>query len=371
MPRRRKPQPRPHERARGSGTVRLLPSGRWQAIRAREHGTQHRPSRTFADRALAEAWAAGEPKHQTLTLGVWLNRQLALQWPSYRPSTQENYTRYVAACAPLASRPLADLTLDDWQMLTNVLLDRWARSRVRVWRQAINSLLKPAIRRFIDHNHLRDVKLPRAVDQPARAWKREEVARLLVACQRDRHAVWFQIAIGTGARLGELRALTWADVDLRERRISITKSMNNGKQTIGPTKSGKHRTVDLPDELVPVLTAHRARQKPSQRLVFGDPHDRAYSGTTYWRVVQRICDRAGVRRLPQHSLRHAAASTMLAAGVSPVEVAAQLGHTVGTLLSTYSHLINADERRGARALGALFSAVSEPAITDFGAGAEV
>jgi integrase len=306
-----------------------------------------------------------------MTLGTWLNRQLALQWPSYRPSTQENYTRYVAACALLAARPLAELTLDDWQALTNALLDRWARSRVRVWRQAINSLLKPAVRRFIDHNHLRDVKLPRAVDQPARAWKREEVARLLVACKPDRHAVWFQIAIGTGARLGELRALTWADVDLRERRISITKSMNNGKQTIGPTKTGKHRTVDLPDELVPVLTAHRARQRPSQRLVFGDAHDRAYSGTTFWRVVQRVCDRAGVRRLPQHSLRHTCCSLMLAAGVSPPEVAAQAGHTVSTLLSTYAAAIDQDRRRGAQALNDVFLGVSGAVGVDVGVGSEV
>ena len=57
------------------------------------------------------------------------------------------------------------------------------------------------------------------------------------------------------------------------------------------------------------------------------------------RVFRRIRERAGVRNLPPHSLRHATASILLAAGV-PVAVAAKMmGHSVGMFCETYADLL--------------------------------
>jgi site-specific recombinase XerD len=46
-----------------------------------------------------------------------------------------------------------------------------------------------------------------------------------------------------------------------------------------------------------------------------------------------------------HALRHHHASVLLSNGVSPALVAERLGNDVKTLLSTYSHVIRADEDR--------------------------
>ncbi|MEO5840618.1 MAG: tyrosine-type recombinase/integrase [Acidimicrobiales bacterium] len=46
-----------------------------------------------------------------------------------------------------------------------------------------------------------------------------------------------------------------------------------------------------------------------------------------------------------HDLRHHHASVLLSAGVSPALVAERLGHDIGTLLSTYAHVIRSDEDR--------------------------
>lgn len=352
----RKPKPKPHDRDWGQGSVRELPSGRWQGIRARDPITKKRPTKPFDTRQQAEAWASGSVAVDVMTLGSWLDHWLGLRWPTLRISSQDVYHRSVEACTPLASRSLADLTTDDWQALTNVLLDKWARSHVVTWRSAIGASLNYAVRRrVLDRNPLKDITLPRAVDTPPKAWTREQLDRLVVAAEGDRHEVWFAISVGTGIRLGEARALLWSDVDFRARTLSITKSHHITKKVVGPTKSGKHRIVDLPDELVPVLREHHARQPLSARLVFGNDKDVAFASYTFNLAVRRICKRAGVTRLPPHSTRHTAASIMLTDNVSPAEVAAQLGHTVATLLKTYAHLTNAGDRRGARALGAVFS----------------
>jgi integrase len=211
-------------------------------------------------------------------------------------------------------------------------------------------------RGILPRNPLKDVLLPRAVDQPPKAWTREQLDRLIAASATDPQQVWLLVSVGTGIRVGEARALLWSDVDLRDRTLSITKSVHAKKNTIGPTKTGKHRVVDLPDELVPVLLAHRARQAPSATYVLGNRHDRPHSISAYQAAITRLCRTAGVPRLTPHSTRHTAASIMLSQNVSPAEVAGQLGHSIATLLTTYAHLINAGERRGAKALGAVFAA---------------
>jgi hypothetical protein len=90
-----------------------------------------------------------------LLLGDWLNRWLTLRKPTLAANTYDHYRRDVLACAPLAGRPLADLTVDDWQQLTNGLLARWARSHVDVWKGNISVALRAAIPTHLAANPLR------------------------------------------------------------------------------------------------------------------------------------------------------------------------------------------------------------------------
>lgn len=66
-----------------------------------------------------------------------------------------------------------------------------------------------------------------------------------------------QIAYFTGLRIGEVCALTWQDIDLKEQVITVRRSMRyNGsrhKTEIGPTKRSKIRTVDFCDMLAEIL----------------------------------------------------------------------------------------------------------------------
>lgn len=63
------------------------------------------------------------------------------------------------------------------------------------------------------------------------------------------------VAVMTGVRAGELLALRPSDIDLPRRLIHVRRAWSGtGRQrTLGPTKSGKQRSVPVPVELVPVL----------------------------------------------------------------------------------------------------------------------
>ena len=357
MARPRKLKPKQHERAWHTGTIREVRPGVWRAWRARVHnpdGTMIRPSRTFTGpQAAAQAalWAKGEPQATVMLLGVWLSRWLALRRPTISHTTYKLYETAVLACAPLGGRPLTDITVAEWQTLTNSLLLRWSRYHVYVWKGNITTALRAAMPEHLAVNPLERVKLPKAIEAPPKAWTQAEVDRLLSAVEGTPHEAWVLFSLGTGVRLGEARGLLWSDINLTTRTALIRRSMHNSVNLIGPTKTGKVRTVDFPDEIVPILRAHQMRQPPGELLAFGH-NGGAYRPSTLRLWLARRCKAAGIPALPPHSFRHSYASLAIDAGVPITEIARQLGHTVQTCQTAYLWFLGEGQRRAANALGA-------------------
>jgi integrase len=66
----------------------------------------------------------------------------------------------------------------------------------------------------------------------------------------------------------------------------------------------------------------------------------------------RLRDRAGLRGVRLHDLRHSAATRMLAGGVSVKTDAGRLGHANASMtLNVYSHFLQASDREAADLLG--------------------
>jgi integrase len=348
--------PKQHERSWHEGTVKEIRPGVWRAWRERVKGADGkttRPSKTFqGDDAeqRAKTWAKGDVQPAVLELRHWLDRWLVLKKPTLARNTYSIYRRHVEACAPLATRPLADLTVDEWQALTNQLLGRWSRHHVYVWRGNIMSALARAVPRHMPENPLAHVKLPRADEQPPKAWRQDEVDRLLAAADGGLHETWLLFTLGTGVRLGESRGLMIADLDLVTRTATIRQSADNQDSTIGPTKTRKVRVIDVPDEAVPYLSTHIKRLPAGETFVFGH-NGHPYDSNSLRRWLALQCKAAKVRPLPPHSLRHSYASLALDDGVPVQDIARQLGHTVSTLQRIYAHFIGDGQRRAARAVG--------------------
>lgn len=347
--------PKPHERSWGEGTVKEVRHGVWRAWRARKAGS--RPSQTFSGSQAAErarVWARGDVEPAVLLLGQWLDRWLDLTTPTVEPSTAHNYGKACDGCEPLHARPLVAITTEEWQQLTNQLLKGWSRYHVAVWRRILTIAMRAAIPEHLAVNPLARVKLPRSEEQPPKAWRQDEVDRLLSVAAGHQHEPWLLFMLGTGVRIGESRALLWEDVNLTAKTATIRASIDGRTNRRGPTKSKRIRIVDLPDEVIPLLVIESVRRPPSQTHVFGHG-SKPYSVTAYRHWLRRLCDRAQVRPLPPHSLRHTAASLALDAGVPVQDVAKQLGHSVTVCLKTYSWFIGDGQRRAAGALGKALS----------------
>lgn len=199
-------------------------------------------------------------------------------------------------------------------------------------------------------------------------WSADDVARVLDAVDAEPHAVqwraFYLLALTTGMRPGELRAVRWRDIDLDTGTVTIRRTMTRNadfRHDIGDvTKTGRVRTVAVPLETTEALRLQRADQRRrriaaehwrDRDLAFdrGDGNPVAQQSAS--NVHHRVCTRAGVPRIRMHDLRHTAATLMLANGTHPLVVSQMLGHaSITTTLDIYSHVDVSMQRAASDAL---------------------
>lgn len=211
-----------------------------------------------------------------------------------------------------------------------------------------------------------------------------ELRRLIIEAERvdEDLATFVRLAAVTGARRGELCGLRWDDIDLVNGSLSIARSvigMRNDSLMIKDTKTHAGRRIALDPETIHALARQHKRHVERALAAGIDLAEGAYIFTTtidgsrprrpdgMSLAFIRLRRRAGVKELPLHSLRHFAATRMLAAGVPVRTVSGRLGHAnAATTLNVYSHWVAAADQDAASTLGALLSTelASEMAVPD-------
>ena len=148
----------------------------------------------------------------------------------------------------------------------------------------------------------------------------------------------FTTLFWTGMRIGELLALTPADINFEEKTISISKSYQRikRKDVITPPKTPKsNRIITVPDFLL-------ADIKDYMNSIYGlKDTDRLFPLTKSFmeHEMQRGIKNSGVKRIRIHDIRHSHCALLFEMGIAPLEVADRLGHErVETTLNIYAHI---------------------------------
>jgi hypothetical protein len=125
-----------------------------------------------------------------------------------------------------------------------------------------------------------------------------------------------------------------------------------------PRTDKSRRTVPLPRSAIETLQAHRTRQLEDQRTAAGAWQEHGLIFTTdigtpleprnVLRRFEVLAERAGLRGVTLHTLRHSAASFLLAAGTHTKVVQEHLGHSSYAITADiYSHVGPAQQREAA------------------------
>lgn len=170
-------------------------------------------------------------------------------------------------------------------------------------------------------------------------WTKEEFDQFISTFEhQDPYYTIFLILYYTGIRKGELQALTAADVDLDNHIINIDKTFKfiNGSEVVTSPKTAKSvRQITIPPFLADCIREYESR-------IYGlTPTDRlfCYGKTTYSRQLDIHAQKADIKRIRVHDLRHSHASLLIELGFSAILVSERLGHDdVSTTLNIYSHL---------------------------------
>lgn len=172
----------------------------------------------------------------------------------------------------------------------------------------------------------------------------DEAARLIEGAATEWRAL-ITVAVRTGLRLGELRALRWVDVDLSRSRLVVRRAA--ARSVIGTPKSGKAREVDLCDEAREALRANRHLRG---ELVFCDEAGALLTKESLKWPLWSACRRAGLEKIGWHVLRHTFASHLVMRGASMRAVQELLGHHDLKMTLRYAHLSPESRREAVRLL---------------------
>ncbi len=179
----------------------------------------------------------------------------------------------------------------------------------------------------------------------------EEIRRLLGAASAEYRPL-FAAAVLTGAREGELLALRWGDLDLERRVLYIRRTYYPGHGFTEPKSASGRRAVKISPELAAILREHReATGGRAGDLIFDNDTGNPIDATNMLaREFRPVLERAGLRQVRFHDLRHTYAALQTASDENFKFIQQQMGHaSITTTMDLYGHLLpEASEGAGER-----------------------
>ncbi len=257
------------------------------------------------------------------------------------------------------------------KLLDNVKIKDFNVKYYELWRRELNKLdistaYKNAIQKFIKivlnwgekiygfnfrefYNKITKFKNPNEIKKEMDFFTLEEFKKF-ISCETDlKYKCLFETLYYCGLRKGEARAITWNDIDFKNKKLRVNKNIvqisseNSNKFSVStPKTSSSIRTLPIPD----ILLNDFKMLLESDKNYVGFNKEWYVFGTdipiTNWAVRTRknnICKKAGLRQIRIHDFRHSCASLLINNGANITLVAKYLGHTkIDETLNTYSHM---------------------------------
>lgn len=149
----------------------------------------------------------------------------------------------------------------------------------------------------------------------------------------------------SGCREGEMLALTWDKIDVKTRLATIdsTYQILEGEPHIGPPKTPQgFRKIMLPDFLMDELLEFR-------NLVYKPNHwDRIFAGvnkSSLNRILKSAAEKAGVKPITVHGLRHSHVSLLINMGFDAVSIGKRIGHKSVEITYRYAHMFPSTQKK--------------------------
>jgi integrase len=361
---------KPAKRSR-FGSIRKLPSGRYQARYTGPDTLPHTAPVTFDGKGDALTWLS--TVRADIVRGLWKPadtdtapitfKEYSSAWLRDRilkPRTRVHYTaiidnRLIPAFGPMPLASITPAAVGRWHSLTGA-----AKPTMRAHSYALlRTILASAVSdQLITVNpcHLRGAGNSKRVHKikPATIVELETI----VASMPDHLKVMVLLASWCGLRYGELIELRRSDVDQKSGVLHIRRAAvrADGKVIIGSPKStAGYRDVAIPPHLLPALKAHLKDHAQFGRdgLLFPSRSGAHLAPSTLYQSYYAARKVAGRDDLRFHDLRHTGATLAAATGATLSELMSRLGHSTPAAALLYQHTAAGRDMQIAKALSAM------------------
>lgn len=174
-----------------------------------------------------------------------------------------------------------------------------------------------------------------------------------------------KLGIATGARIGEILALRWCDIDFSKSIICINQALTNTGNTKLP-KNGNTRDIAIDSPTLETLREWRAIQKEALKTIGTSQTQEtpvccsdvgSYSNVGNFETwFGKFRARIGFSDLRFHELRHTQATQLINNGVDIKTVQTRLGHSsASTTLDFYAHASAEKDKEAAEIIGEIIS----------------
>ena len=360
-----------------TGTIRKLPSGRYQARITTPDGERRTAPRTFVAKRDAQVWLA--QMQADISRGEWTAighsasmhlsfGDYAAQWLEKRKvggralgdRTRANYEGLLERhiLPTFEQRALRSITRDD--------VEHWharCAQGAPTTRAHAYSLLRTVLASAVLDGHLSDN--PARIRGAGSTERRHEVRpatldelAALTDAMPERYRLLVQLAAWCALRYGELCELRRGDVDAAEGVLRIRRAVvtvpGEGFTVKSPKSRAGIRDVAIPPHLLPLVREHLLRWTApgSDGLLFpsaGDP-TRHLRQSSLARVYYPARAAAGRDDLRFHDLRHTGAVYAAQSGATLAELMLRLGHSTVTAALTYQHAASGRDKAIAQRL---------------------
>lgn len=276
--------------------ITKLPSGNYR-IRKNVNGTMYsktvnfKPKKWEADQIIAEMVETGETSTERLTVGLAIDKYIALKENVLSPATIMGYSRYKKKYPQsLLNKPLSSVTTEQVQLFIDSLTRDYSPKYVH----NVYGLLS-AVLGFYRPKFIPAVTLPKLQKKEPYIPVDDDVKRVMEAIEGTEYEIAIALA-AFGLRRSEICALTMEDI--KDGYIIINKTLvpdKSGKFVINRTNNKSDiRYVNIPEKL-----EEKIREKG---YIYRKHPDSQY------RFLKRTLERLGIPQFSIHKLRHYYAS---------------------------------------------------------------
>ena len=275
-----------------------------------------------------------------------------LEWLAtcVKPTAKERtYEKYERICRRHLTPKLGEY---ETEMLSAGVLQRFVADMVASFSpntvNVVISVLKKSLKQAViygvaERQYSDGIIRPKPEEKRVECFTKEEQKKIeeYILQSKKQKLVGILLCLYSGLRIGELMALTWADIDFTEGLLSVTQSCHDGwgesgykKLLEAPKTKTSARVIPLPKQIICALK--KAKRESGGTYIVGG--DKSVSVRSYQRTFELLLKKLHIPHRGFHALRHTFATRALECGMDVKTLSEILGHKNPTVtLNRYVH----------------------------------